>query len=69
MYSFTVCDASKPIPMVNYPIFIRHKAVAKGVARSQIKRINHEDYVRMLNGGALKNWSIAALVLNYTSCA
>ena len=34
---------------------IRHKAVAKGVARSQIKRFKHEDYVRMFNGGALTN--------------
>ena len=34
---------------------MRHKAVAKGVARSQIKRIKHEDYVRMYNGGALTN--------------
>ena len=47
MYSFTVCDASEPIPGVNYPMCVRHKAVAKGVARSQIKRFKHEDYVRM----------------------
>ena len=32
MYSFTVCDASEPIPWVNYPMDVRHKAVAKGVA-------------------------------------
>ena len=55
MYSFTVCDASEPIPGVNYPMDIRHKAVAKGVARSQINRFKHEDYVRMFNGGALIN--------------
>ena len=55
MYSFTVWDASEPIPGVNYPTDIRHKEVAKGVARSQIKRFNHEDYVRMFNGGALTN--------------
>ena len=55
MYSFTLCDASEPIPGVNYPMDIRHKAVAKGVARFQIKRIKHEDYVRMYNGGALTN--------------
>ena len=55
MYSFTVCDASEPIPGVNYPMDITHKAVAKGVARSQIKRFKHEDYVRMYNGGALTN--------------
>ena len=55
MYWFTVCDASEPIPGVNYPMNVRHKAVAKGVARSQIKRFKHEDYVRMYNGGALTN--------------
>ena len=55
MYSFTVSDASEPIHGVNYPMDIRHKAVAKGVARSQIKRFKHEDYVRMYNGGALTN--------------
>ena len=55
MYSFNVCDASEPIPGVNYPIDVRHKAVAKGVARSQIKRFKHEDYVRMYKGGALTN--------------
>ena len=55
VYSFTLCDASEPIPGVNYPMDVRHKAVAKGVARSQIKRFKHEDYVRMYNGGALTN--------------
>ena len=55
MYLFTVCDASEPIPGVNYPIDMRHKAVAKGVARSQILRFKHEDYVRIYNGGALTN--------------
>ena len=55
MYSFTVCDASEPIPGLNYPMYVWHKAVVKGVARSQIKRFKHEDYVRMYNGGALPN--------------
>ena len=55
MYSFTVCDSSEPIPWVNYPINVRHKAVAMGVARFQIKRFTHEDYVRMYIGGALTN--------------
>ena len=55
MYSFTVCEASEPISGLNYPMDVRHKAVAKGVARSQIKRFKHEDYVRMYNGGALTN--------------
>ena len=55
MYLFTVCDASEPIPGVNYPMGITQKAVVKGVARSQIKRFKHEDYVRMYNGGTLIN--------------
>ena len=55
MYSFTVCDVSEPIPGVNYPMDVRHKAVAKGVARSQINRFKNEDYVRMYNGGAFTN--------------
>ena len=55
MYSFTVWEASEPIPGLKYPMDVRHKAVAKGVARSQIKRCKHEDYVRMYNGGALIN--------------
>ena len=55
MYSFTVCDASEPIPGVNYSMDVRHKAVEKGVARSQIKGFKHENYVRMYNGGALTN--------------
>ena len=55
MDSFTVCDAPEPIPGVNNPMDVRHKAVAKGVARSQIKRFKHEDYVCMYNGGALNN--------------
>ena len=53
MYSFTVCDASEPIQGVNYQM--RHKAVAKRVARSKIKRFKHEDYVRMYNGRAVTN--------------
>ena len=31
MYSFTVCDASEPIPGVNYPIDMRYKAVTKAL--------------------------------------
>ena len=53
MYSFTVCDASEPIPGVNCPMDVRHKAMVKGVARSQIKRFKLEDYVCMYNCGAL----------------
>ena len=55
LYLFTVCNASEPISRVNYPMDVRHKAVAKGVARSQIKCFKHENYVRMYNGGALTN--------------
>ena len=54
-YLFTVCDAAEPISGANYPMDVRHKAVAKNVARSQIKRFKHEDYMRMYNGGALTN--------------
>ena len=53
IYSLIVFDASKPISKVNYPINVRQKAVAKGVAQSQIKRCKDEDYVRMYNGGPL----------------
>ena len=55
MYFFTVCDASEHIPKVNYPMDVRNTAVAKNVARSQIKRFKHDDYVRMYNGGGLTN--------------
>ena len=34
---------------------VRHKSVAKGVARCQITRFKHEDYVQMYSGGALTN--------------
>ena len=40
---------------MNYLVDFRHKAVAKGVARSKIKRFKHDDYLRMYNGGALTN--------------
>ena len=55
MYSFTVCEASEPIPGVNYSMDIRHKAVAKNVVRFQIKSFKHEDYLRTFNGGGLTN--------------
>ena len=47
MYSFTVCDASEPIFRVNYPVDVMDKAVAKGMARSQIKHVKQEDYVQI----------------------
>ena len=37
----------------NYPMDVLHKAVEKGVTRSQIKRFKHEDYVLMYNGGVI----------------
>ena len=55
LYCFTLCDASEPIPGVNYSIDVRHKAVAKGLTRSQIKRFKHDDYLRMYNIRALTN--------------
>ena len=55
IYSITLCDACEPIPGFNYQMDMRHNALAKSVARSQIKRFNHEDYVRMYNRGALTN--------------
>ena len=55
MYSFTGCRAAEPILALNLSMDMWHKAVAKGVARSQIKRFKHEDYVRMYNGGTLTN--------------
>ena len=53
MYLFTVCEASELLPGLNYPMEMRHKAVAKGVSRSQIERFKHEDNMQMYNGGAL----------------
>ena len=48
MYSFTVCEASEYIVKFNVPLpIIKHKAVAKGVSRANIRRRTHEDYVAM----------------------
>ena len=55
MYSFTVCHADESIPGLNYPMDTWHKAVARGVSRAQIKRLKHENYVRMYNGGDQTN--------------
>ena len=55
MYSFTVCEASEPIPRINYPMDIKHKAVAEGVSRSDIRCSKYENYVRMYNGKSLPN--------------
>ena len=55
MYSFIVCHTDEPIPGLNYPMDTWHKAVAMGVSRAKIKRLKHQDYVRMYNGGAQTN--------------
>ena len=55
MYLFTVFETSEPILWLNYSMNVRQKAVAKNVARSQIKRYKHKDYVQMFNGEALTN--------------
>ena len=55
MYLFTMCVASELIAGVNYRMDVQHNAVSKSVARSQIKRFKHVDYVRMYDGKALTN--------------
>ena len=55
MYLFTMCDASEPIPWVNFQMDVRHKAVAKGVARPRSSASNMRTMWRMYNGGALTN--------------
>ena len=52
MYSFTVMDAEEydqRLPVE--PVQLRHKAVAKGVSRANIKRFTHEEYVTMFREG------------------
>ena len=50
MYSFTVCDASEPIPKLYYLMDMRHNTVANKIARWKFKRLKQENYVRMHNG-------------------
>ena len=48
MYLFTVMDAEEYGPRLPVePVQLRHKAVAKGVSRANIKRFTHEEYVTM----------------------
>ena len=55
MYSFTVMDADVYEPILPvYPVDIRHKAVAKGVSRANIKRFSHEDYLTMFREGDVR---------------
>ena len=55
IYSFNVFDASEPIPGVKFPMNARDKAEATNVPPFQIKSIQHEEYVRLYNNGALTN--------------
>ena len=55
MYSFTVIDAEKYDPRRTVePVQLRHKAVAMGVWRANIKRFTHDDYVTMFREGDLR---------------
>ena len=52
MYSFIVMDAEEYDPRLPVePGQLRHKAVAKGVSRANIKRFTHEEYVTMFREG------------------
>ena len=52
MYSFTVMDARDPDPRLPpLPVNIKHKSVAKGISRANIKRFTHEDYLTMFREG------------------
>ena len=55
MYLSTLCEASETIPWLNYPIKLRQKAVAQGVAGFKIRRFQHEDSVRIYTNGAATN--------------
>ena len=52
MYLFTVFDASKPIPGLNYKNKYSAQGDGTALARSQIEHFKHKDYVRMYNNGA-----------------
>jgi hypothetical protein len=52
MYSFTVMDARDPDPRLPpLPVNIKHKSVAKGISRANIRRFTHEDYLTMFREG------------------
>ena len=56
MYSFTVMDARDPDPRLPpLPVILKHKAVAKGISRANIKRFSHEDYLTMFREGDARN--------------
>ena len=55
MYSFTIMDAQDPDPRLPHlPVNIKHKAVAKGISRANIKRFSHEDYLFMFREGVAR---------------
>ena len=63
MYSFTVCNAFEYTQGRNYNVKMHNKHVANGISRFQIRRLQHEDYLRMYNGEALQNvvnWRIGS---------
>ena len=52
MYSFTVLDAEEYEPRLLVALVqLRHKAVAKGVSRANIKRFTHDDFATMFREG------------------
>ena len=52
MCSFTVMDAEEYDPRLPFePVQLRHKSVAKGVSRANIKCFTHDDYVTMFSEG------------------
>ena len=52
MYLFTVINAEEyDLWLPVEPVQLRHKAVAKGISRANIKRFTHEEYVTMLREG------------------
>ena len=52
MYSFILMDADEYDPRLPVePVQLRHKAIAKGVSRANIKRFTHDEYVTMFREG------------------
>ena len=52
MYSFTIMDAEEYDPHLPVEeVQLKHKAVAKGVSRANIKQFRHDDYVQMFREG------------------
>ena len=52
MYVLTVMDAEEYDPRLPVEsVQLRHKAVAKGVSRANLKRLTHDEYVTMFREG------------------